>query len=110
MKVPTHSGGSMDARDLHRNNFPGTGKIEVIPKVPLTRETLPLAYTPGVAEVSREVGLGDVWVLAALPVMEGKALLFKAFGGLMLSRSFWPRRTLTSSSKSSRPSLPHSAE
>ncbi|WP_457743165.1 NAD(P)-dependent malic enzyme [Thermococcus sp.] len=99
----------MDARDFHRSNFPGNGKIEVIPKVPLTRETLPLAYTPGVAEVSREVaenpakafeytnrgntvavisdgtrvlGLGDIGPLGALPVMEGKALLFKAFGGV----------------------------
>ncbi|WP_099209320.1 NAD(P)-dependent malic enzyme [Thermococcus henrietii] len=99
----------MDARDFHRGNFIGSGKIEVIPKVPLTRETLPLAYTPGVAEVSREIaeepekafeytnrgntiavisdgtrvlGLGDIGPLGALPVMEGKALLFKAFGGV----------------------------
>lgn len=99
----------MDAKDFHRGNFIGNGKIEVIPKVPLTRETLPLAYTPGVAEASREIsrelekvfeytnrantvavvsdgsrvlGLGDVGPLGALPVMEGKALLFKAFGGV----------------------------
>jgi len=99
----------MDAREFHRGNFPGNGKIEVIPKVPLTRETLPLAYTPGVAEVSLEVsrepdkafeytnrgntiavisdgtrvlGLGDIGPLGALPVMEGKAALFKAFGGV----------------------------
>ncbi|ASJ06048.1 NAD(P)-dependent malic enzyme [Thermococcus pacificus] len=95
--------------DLHRNNFPGNGKIEVIPKIPLTGETLSLAYTPGVAEVSlkiaetpddafeytnrgntvavvsdgsRVLGLGDIGPLGALPVMEGKALLFKAFGGV----------------------------
>ncbi|NJD98458.1 NADP-dependent malic enzyme [Thermococcus sp. LS1] len=94
--------------DFHRNNFPGNGKIEIIPKVPLTRETLSLAYTPGVAEVSRAIakgedpceytnrcntvavvsdgtrvlGLGDIGPSAALPVMEGKALLFKAFGGV----------------------------
>ncbi|AFL95463.1 NADP-dependent malic enzyme [Thermococcus cleftensis] len=99
----------MDARGFHRSNFIGNGKIEVIPKVPLTRETLPLAYTPGVAEVSREIarepdkafeytnrgntvavisdgtrvlGLGDIGPLGALPVMEGKALLFKVFGGV----------------------------
>ncbi len=94
--------------EFHRDNFPGNGKIELIPKVPLTKETLPLAYTPGVAEVSiaiangenpceytnrcntvavvsdgtRVLGLGDVGASAALPVMEGKALLFKAFGGV----------------------------
>ncbi|WP_297418869.1 NADP-dependent malic enzyme [Thermococcus sp.] len=99
----------MNPLDLHRNNFPGNGKIEVIPKIPLTKETLSLAYTPGVAEVSRRItgspedvfeytnrgntvavvsdgsrvlGLGDIGPLAALPVMEGKALLFKAFGGV----------------------------
>ncbi len=98
----------MNPLDFHRDNFPGNGKIEVIPKVPLTRETLSLAYTPGVAEVSRAIangddpceytnrcntvaivsdgtrvlGLGDIGPSAALPVMEGKALLFKAFGGV----------------------------
>ncbi|WP_297498915.1 NADP-dependent malic enzyme [Thermococcus sp.] len=99
----------MSPLDLHRNNFPGNGKIEVIPKITLTRKTLSLAYTPGVAEVSRRIagnpedafeytnrgntvavvsdgsrvlGLGDIGPLAALPVMEGKALLFKAFGGV----------------------------
>ncbi|ASJ03659.1 malate dehydrogenase [Thermococcus profundus] len=99
----------MKPLDLHRNNFPGNGKIEVIPKIPLTDETLSLAYTPGVAEVSRRIaenpnevfdytnrgntvavvsdgtrvlGLGDIGPLGALPVMEGKALLFKAFGGV----------------------------
>ncbi|WP_010479919.1 NAD(P)-dependent malic enzyme [Thermococcus zilligii] len=98
----------MDAKAFHRDNF-WPGKIEVIPKVLLTGETLPLAYTPGVAEVSVEIagepervfdytnrgntiavvsdgsrvlGLGDIGPLGALPVMEGKALLFKAFGGV----------------------------
>ncbi|KUH31830.1 malate dehydrogenase [Thermococcus celericrescens] len=99
----------MDPLTFHRDNFIGNGKIEVIPKVPLTGESLSLAYTPGVAEVSRRVrenpedafeytnrgntiavvsdgtrvlGLGDTGPLGALPVMEGKALLFKAFGGV----------------------------
>ncbi|WP_048150693.1 NAD(P)-dependent malic enzyme [Palaeococcus ferrophilus] len=95
---------------FHRNNFPGNGKIEVIPKVLLkSRDELSLAYTPGVAEPckriskepervyeytskgnlvavvsdgSRVLGLGNIGALAGLPVMEGKALLFKHFGGV----------------------------
>ncbi len=98
------------ALSFHRNNFPGNGKIEVIPKVSLkTRHDLSLAYTPGVAEPCREItknpdavyeytskgnlvavvsdgsrilGLGNIGALAGLPVMEGKALLFKHFGGV----------------------------
>ena len=90
---------------LHRG-----GKIEVGLTVPLeTREDLSLAYTPGVAKIclaiaadddlvydytwmSRTVavvtdgtavlGLGDIGPRAALPVMEGKAMLFKHFGGI----------------------------
>jgi len=90
---------------LHRG-----GKIEVALSVPLeTREDLSLAYTPGVARIcmaiaeqpelvydytwmSRTVavvtdgtavlGLGDIGPRAALPVMEGKAMLFKHFGGI----------------------------
>ncbi len=86
------------------------GKIEVRSTVPLTsREDLSLAYTPGVARVCTAIaaepdlgyeytwkshtvavvtdgtavlGLGDIGALAALPVMEGKALLFKHFGGI----------------------------
>ncbi len=88
----------------------GPGKLEVRPTVPLeTREDLALAYTPGVAAVCRAIaadpaaayrytmkgntvaivtdgtavlGLGDIGALAALPVMEGKAALFKAFAGI----------------------------
>jgi len=90
---------------LHRG-----GKVEVVSTVPLeTRDDLSLAYTPGVARVctaiaadpelafdytwkSRVVavvtdgtavlGLGAIGPMAALPVMEGKALLFKHFGGI----------------------------
>ncbi|MGW0228918.1 NAD(P)-dependent malic enzyme [Actinopolymorpha singaporensis] len=86
------------------------GKLEVASSVPLRgRDDLSLAYTPGVARVctaiaespelvhdytwkSRSVavvtdgtavlGLGDIGPEAALPVMEGKALLFKKFGGV----------------------------
>jgi malate dehydrogenase (oxaloacetate-decarboxylating) len=81
------------------------GKIEVVAKVPIkTRDDLSMAYTPGVARVSQAIaedpdaawaltikgssvavvtdgtavlGLGDVGPKAAMPVMEGKAMLFK---------------------------------
>ena len=84
------------------------GKIEVIATVPVeTKEDLSLAYTPGVAqpclEISKDVnksydltrrhnlcavvtdgtavlGLGDIGPEAGMPVMEGKCVLFKAFG------------------------------
>ena len=99
----------MNPLEFHRNNFPGNGKIEVIPKVPLrNREDLSMAYTPGVAEPCREIekgadpgdytiipntvavvtdgsavlGLGNIGVLAGMPVMEGKAVLFKALAGV----------------------------
>jgi malate dehydrogenase (oxaloacetate-decarboxylating) len=86
------------------------GKIEVVPTKALRdRADLALLYTPGVAEVSRAIatdpslaarytargntvavitdgtavlGLGDIGPLAALPVMEGKAVLFKHFAGV----------------------------
>ena len=86
------------------------GKIEIRGKVGVkTRDDLSTAYTPGVAEPCRRIaadpaaaweytakgnmvavvtdgsavlGLGDIGPLAALPVMEGKALLFKEFGGV----------------------------
>jgi len=86
------------------------GKIEVMPKVPiLEHKYFAIWYTPGVAEParvisrgeekvfdytskwnsvavisdgSRVLGLGDVGPSAALPVMEGKALLFKVLGGV----------------------------
>jgi malate dehydrogenase (oxaloacetate-decarboxylating) len=90
------------------------GKLEVAPKAPLkTRDDLSMAYTPGVARVCRAIaeepesvwnltikknavavvtdgtavlGLGDIGPEAALPVMEGKAILFKEFGGV----DAWP--------------------
>ncbi|HEV8167883.1 MAG TPA: NAD-dependent malic enzyme [Pyrinomonadaceae bacterium] len=86
------------------------GKIEVVSKVPLkTRSDLSMAYTPGVARICEAIqqdpekvftltvkkntvaivtdgtavlGLGDIGPAAALPVMEGKAMLFKEFGGV----------------------------
>ncbi|MFH0820377.1 MAG: malic enzyme-like NAD(P)-binding protein [Candidatus Peregrinibacteria bacterium] len=86
------------------------GKIEVVSRVPLkTKQDLSVFYTPGVAEPCRKIhenkadvykytrkgnlvavvtdgsavlGLGDIGPEAALPVMEGKAILFKEFGGV----------------------------
>ncbi len=86
------------------------GKVETVPKVPVrSLADFALWYTPGVAEVSRAIqadpdrsfdltgrwntiaivtdgsrvlGLGDIGPRAALPVMEGKALLFKWLGGV----------------------------
>lgn len=92
---------------LHLEN---RGKLEIKSKVRVeNRDDLSLAYTPGVAEVSRAIagdkrksfthtfrgntvavvsdgsailGLGNLGAEAALPVMEGKAILFKEFGGV----------------------------
>ena len=96
-----------EALRLHRDN---RGKLEIVSKVPLRdKKDLTLAYTPGVAEACREIaadpdkvyeytikgnvigvvsdgtavlGLGDIGPAGALPVMEGKSLLFKAFAGI----------------------------
>lgn len=92
---------------MHEEN---KGKIEVVSKVRVTcREDLSTAYTPGVAEPCRKIaenksdvykytakgnlvavvsdgtavlGLGDIGPEAAMPVMEGKSILFKEFGGV----------------------------
>ena len=94
---------------LHRG-----GKLEIASRVPLkTPDDLSMAYTPGVARACRAIadepdkvwsltsksntvavvtdgtavlGLGDIGPEAALPVMEGKAILFKEFGGV----DAWP--------------------
>ena len=86
------------------------GKLEVVSKVPVkSREDLSIAYTPGVAEPCKAIaqdkeaaykytmkantvavvsdgsavlGLGNIGPYAAMPVMEGKAVLFKEFGGV----------------------------
>ncbi|MGI6143716.1 MAG: NAD(P)-dependent malic enzyme [bacterium] len=96
-----------DALKLHRDN---KGKIEVTSKVQLKdARDLSLAYTPGVAEPCKEInnnpdsvyeytakgrmvavvtdgsavlGLGNIGPEAAMPVMEGKAVLFKNFAGV----------------------------
>lgn len=92
---------------MHEENV---GKLEVVSKVELkTRDDLSTAYTPGVAEPCRKIrdnkmdvykytcksntvavvsdgtavlGLGDIGPEAAIPVMEGKSILFKQFGGV----------------------------
>ena len=93
--------------DLHKKYH---GKLETVSKVKLdSKEVLSLAYSPGVAEVSREIardphlareytlkrniiaivsdgssilGLGNLGALAAIPVMEGKAAILKEFAGV----------------------------
>lgn len=101
----------MDNKELAlQKHYEWGGKIEVIARVPLkTREELALAYTPGVAQPCLEIaadeskayeltrksnlvavvtdgtavlGLGDIGPSAAMPVMEGKCALFKAFAGV----------------------------
>ena len=96
-----------DSLELHRKNG---GKLEVKSKVKIeNKDDLSLAYTPGVAEVCREIardkslaypltlkgntiavisdgsailGLGNLGAAAAIPVMEGKCILFKEFAGV----------------------------
>ena len=66
------------------------GKIEIHSKVPIrSRDDLSMAYTPGVARVCLAIkddtavlGLGDIGPEAAMPVMEGKAMLFKELAGV----------------------------
>ena len=93
--------------ELHKQHH---GKLETVSKVKLdSKEALSLAYSPGVAEVSKEIardpslareytlkrntiaivsdgsailGLGNLGALAAIPVMEGKAAIFKEFAGV----------------------------
>ncbi len=96
-----------EALQMHRTH---RGKIEVISKAPLlNKHDLSIAYTPGVAEPCKEIhadpdkvyeytckgnmvavvtngtavlGLGDIGPAAGMPVMEGKAVLFKTFAGV----------------------------
>ena len=93
--------------EMHEKN---KGKLEVTPKVAIeTKDDLSTAYTPGVAEPCRVInknpeaaytytckantvavvsdgtavlGLGDIGPLAAIPVMEGKSVLFKRFANV----------------------------
>ncbi len=100
----------LNKASLEYHRLPRPGKIEVVPtKVLATQRDLALAYTPGVAAVCEAIvanpaearnltargnlvavitngtavlGLGPIGPLAAKPVMEGKAVLFKKFAGI----------------------------
>lgn len=96
-----------DALQMHKDN---QGKLEITPNIKVTnKEELSLAYSPGVAEPCKEIhenpqtvydytikgntvavvtdgtavlGLGNIGAAASIPVMEGKAVLFKSFAGI----------------------------
>ena len=105
-----HDFSALELQALAYHRYPHPGKIEVVPTKPYsTPEDMSLAYSPGVAAPSLEIaadpeeayvytgrgntvgvisngtavlGLGNIGALAAKPVMEGKALLFKVFAGI----------------------------
>ena len=96
------------AKESLKKHYEWKGKIEVVSRAPVdSKESLSLAYTPGVAQACLEIqkdeklsydltrrwntvavvtdgtavlGLGDIGPVAGMPVMEGKCVLFKAFG------------------------------
>ena len=98
------------AKESLRLHYQWRGKLDIISKAPVTnKEELSLAYTPGVAQPCLEIqkdieksyeltgrwntiavvtdgtavlGLGDIGPEAGMPVMEGKCVLFKEFGGV----------------------------
>ena len=98
------------AKESLKKHYEWKGKLRIEPIVPLkTKEDLSIAYTPGVAQPCLEIqkdidksydltlrnnlcavitdgtavlGLGDIGPEAGMPVMEGKCVLFKAFGGV----------------------------
>ena len=122
------------ALEMHESHH---GKVGIVSKVEVkTRDDLSTAYTPGVAEPCRKIkenpedvykytfksnmvavvsngtavlGLGDIGPEAGLPVMEGKAVLFRNLAGWTPSPSASTPTTRPASSRPARPLRPRSA-
>jgi malate dehydrogenase (oxaloacetate-decarboxylating)(NADP+) len=108
--IPENKSAELKRAALEYHEFPTPGKVSIAPTKQLTNQRdLALAYSPGVAAPCEEIvadpnaafkytsrgnlvgvitngtavlGLGDIGPLAAKPVMEGKAVLFKKFAGI----------------------------
>ena len=122
------------ALEMHESHH---GKVGIVSKVEVkTRDDLSTAYTPGVAEPCRKIkenpedvykytfkgnmvavvsngtavlGLGDIGPEAGLPVMEGKAVLFKEFGGVDAFPICIDAHDAAASSRPAKPLRPRSA-
>lgn len=127
-KTMDYNKAALEMHETHK------GKVGIVSKVEVaTRDDLSTAYTPGVAEPCRKIkenpedvykytfkgnmvavvsngtavlGLGDIGPEAGLPVMEGKAVLFKEFGGVDASLSASTPTMLPVSSPPARPLRP----
>ena len=134
MTIPKDKDAELRQASLEYHEFPSPGKIAISATKQLTNQRdLALAYSPGVAAACEEIvadpanafrytsrgnlvavitngtavlGLGNIGALAAKPVMEGKAVLFKKFAGIDvfdIEIAENDPRSAASTSKTSRP-------